>query len=75
MISFVTGWVKLTSPQWSACRFIPDMSPPYISSPHSGNPMYAICTRIWCVRPVSSATFRSAWESFPPTRSKCVTAR
>ena len=33
MISFVAGWVKLTSPQWSACRFIPDMSPPYISSP------------------------------------------
>ena len=36
------------------------MPVPYSLSPNTGWPICAICTRIWCVRPVSKPTFNQA---------------
>ena len=48
----VMGWVKATPAQCSACRENSSIGPPYSSSPSSGQPFSAMCTRIWWVRPV-----------------------
>src|SRR5262249_48293296 len=69
----VTGCTNASSPAWSAWRSSASSAAwvggerlrtlalkpePYVMSPRSGWPIWARCTRIWCVRPVSRVSCR-----------------
>ena len=72
---WVSGWVSPRDAACSAWRgkvrsyaasageqpFGRRLRPPYTGSPTIGKPVWARCTRIWCVRPVSSVTRTSVW--------------
>ena len=77
-LSRVTGWTSASRVACSACRGkagTPAARPgPYAGSPTSGWPMAATCTRIWCVRPVSSVQRNSVAMPKRSTTSTCVRA-
>lgn len=61
---FSMGCIKLILLACSACLCMREEVLPYKSSPNSGCPMYAKCTRIWWVLPVSSLHVTREYGSF-----------
>ena len=59
MLFLLKGCSKVSSPACNACRdmlvllLVGWSTPPYRESPTIGCPTWAMCTLIWCVRPVA----------------------
>ncbi len=69
------GRGKASDSAWSAWRSMTGEGTPYTGSPSTGHPASASCTRIWCVRPVSRTTRRSAAPRSRSTTSNESRAR